>query len=358
MLDELQSLILFCQFSLSDKSFGQLKPSQNVVLPIKSLRTYRPSPCSSVSNSVVLPPSATSISNDVVCSEYDALIDDVEPVFDDDNEQSLIMPVTELQNLAESPIEEESAQNDNTSIDNNSLKLGMSLLTNTAFDLSQNIPLPSRVIGDIWHIMDRIKIPQNHGIAKKYAQALSQGIFIVDEADKAAVSKVLSENGSSWDKKLVSNPKWLWRRCKRYVPRPDILLPVVRDIFLTYGPILCSKSKKPLFNEEAWKKAKLILEDIYLGHVSDPVGYSLYYKDDLDGNKLPLYRCIRGTNGLEGGIHQKMIARFGPYNASVSFSVGLMSEYVLRHNLDVSCLDDGLNLDLFFKNNSLTNILF
>lgn len=312
-----------------------------------SLRTCRPlsvtpipsenSPSSTQINSSSLPEDdlnaeETSIP-DENSAEFDALVDTDELVFEDSVETINEGQECSIRDLAESSSLEENTVED-TLIDSESLNIGQDLLQDLT-TISNTESRPSRVINDIWHVMDRIKIPKNHGIAKKYAKTLSQGIFIVDEADKSAVSKVLSDKGTTWEKMLISNPKWLWRRCKRHVPPPNKLLPVVRDIFLTFGPILCSKTKKPLFNAEAWKKAKLILEDIYMGLVSDPAGYSMYYEDNVDGDKLPLYRCIRGTNGLEGGIHQKMIARFGPYNASVLFSVGLMGEYVLRHNLDV-----------------------
>ncbi|KAI9096110.1 hypothetical protein DFS34DRAFT_153878 [Phlyctochytrium arcticum] len=47
---------------------------------------------------------------------------------------------------------------------------------------------------------------------------------------------------------------------------------------------MCTKFDKPLFSADTWKKAKLVLEVIYLGYLSDPEGIPLYYQILRVGN--------------------------------------------------------------------------
>jgi hypothetical protein len=56
---------------------------------------------------------------------------------------------------------------------------------------------------------------------------------------------------------------------------------------------LDSKSRKPLFNRQAWKDALNVLKAIQAGLLSDPPGIPLYFQMGVDkkhGN-LPIYRC-------------------------------------------------------------------
>lgn len=59
-------------------------------------------------------------------------------------------------------------------------------------------------------------------------------------------------------------------------------------------------------------------------------------RKDRDG--LPLYRCCRGTNSLEGGIHQNIIRKFGSFGASPELTDAVLADYRLRHNIDVGAI--------------------
>jgi hypothetical protein len=83
-------------------------------------------------------------------------------------------------------------------------------------------------------------------------------------------------------------------------------------------------TSQPLFSTMAYAQAELMLESISLGHYSDPPGINLYMERGRDIDDLPLYRCLRGTNSIEGGIHQNIAKRFGSYNASPRFAVNLL----------------------------------
>ncbi|OAD04865.1 hypothetical protein MUCCIDRAFT_161576 [Mucor lusitanicus CBS 277.49] len=122
---------------------------------------------------------------------------------------------------------------------------------------------------------------------------------------------------------------WLWKRVRRWVSSPDVLLPLLKFLFLSYGPLKCAKSGKALFDKKSWDQAAAVLKTVQLGHVSDPPG----------GFRLTLYRCIRGTNSLEGGVHQNLIRKFGSFGAGPELANAMLTEYRLRHNLDAGSKD-------------------
>ncbi|KAJ7182091.1 hypothetical protein C8R46DRAFT_1210641 [Mycena filopes] len=106
---------------------------------------------------------------------------------------------------------------------------------------------------------------------------------------------------------------------------------------MTYGPLKDSKTSLPLFNTAAWKIAKNILELIKNGYVSDPPGIQLYYCLGFDkkAGGLPIYRCVRGTNIVEGGVHTHLIARLPSRGASVCHMIACLLDFILGHNLRV-----------------------
>jgi hypothetical protein len=58
----------------------------------------------------------------------------------------------------------------------------------------------------------------------------------------------------------------------------------------------------------------------------------MYYQMKVDKNGLPKYRCVRGTNSVEGSIHQKIVQQFGAFNASPQLADALLAEFRHRHN--------------------------
>ncbi|RDB18198.1 hypothetical protein Hypma_000504 [Hypsizygus marmoreus] len=193
----------------------------------------------------------------------------------------------------------------------------------------------SRVLGDHWHLMDQIKISVNHGLRRPFSRALRDALLLPDVEDKAAVEAVLADRNVTWDQMLLWKPRWVWERVKRFAPRPEILHARVSQVYQAFGPLKDATTGQPLFNDASWDKAKNILENIRQGYYSDPIGLDLYMSKGKDHNGLNLYRCIRGTNSVEGGIHQNIAKRFGSYNASPRFAVNLLRDYCLHHNLKV-----------------------
>ncbi len=107
----------------------------------------------------------------------------------------------------------------------------------------------------------------------------------------------------------------------RHCPAPSILYWRVRAVFVTYGPIVDSKTKVPLFNDRAWQKADNLLKEILEGYYSDPPNITLYTtRLRVDGTvmrnkyRMEMFQCSRGTNQTEG-YRKNITTMFGTWNA-------------------------------------------
>ncbi|KAG2113631.1 hypothetical protein BD769DRAFT_1673635 [Suillus cothurnatus] len=157
----------------------------------------------------------------------------------------------------------------------------------------------SRVIGNIWHLMNQFKISLHHGLQRPFS----------------------------------------FKKVKQLVPPPETLAPHVAEVLQIYGPLKDAVTGQPLFNDSSWEKACAIIENIKMGYYSDPPSYSFYALIRTDKYGLNVYRCSCGTNNVEGRIHQNIIRCFGSFNASPRLTVNLLCYYTLTHNLEVGSMN-------------------
>ncbi len=118
----------------------------------------------------------------------------------------------------------------------------------------------------------------------------------------------------------------------RHCPAPSILYLRVRAVFVTYGPIVDSKTKARLFNTRAWQKEDNLLKEILEGYYSDPPTINLYTtRLRADGTemrnkyRMEMFQCSRGTNRTEG-YHKNITTTFGTCNAGTEMSDCLLHE--------------------------------
>jgi len=201
---------------------------------------------------------------------------------------------------------------------------------------SENI-LRSRVLGDIWHLMHQFPIPQAHGLRRPFARALRNAFFKYDPEDREILERFFGLKKVTWDQMLRTHPTWVLKRIRRFVPPPEELLPRLAKVLYDFGPLLCAKSRQPVLNDKGWEVSRNVLENVRRAYYSDPPGIQLYYSTGKDKYGLSIYRCCRGTNAIEGGVHQNVIRWFGAFNAAPDFAVQLLRDYTLYHNLKV-CL--------------------
>lgn len=194
----------------------------------------------------------------------------------------------------------------------------------------------TRVIGDIWHVFHQFPISLQHGLRRPFSKALSRAFFIPNLDDRRAVDHVLRQKNTTYEAKLRSNPDYIRKRVRYRVPPPEKLFSRIAGVLKTFGPLCDAQTKQPLFNEKAWVVAKNVLDHVRHGDYSDPPDVSMYFEAGKDKNGLTLYRCCRGTNDVEGGVHQNLIRRFTSFNVSPRRAVNMILDYVSAHNMQVS----------------------
>ncbi|KAJ7435705.1 hypothetical protein B0H11DRAFT_2256944 [Mycena galericulata] len=147
--------------------------------------------------------------------------------------------------------------------------------------------LASRVLDDAYHFMDRLLrlISKQHPAYKEFAHLFRETIFIRHGEDEA--------NGA------------INRRVRRYIPSPEKLVKDLLLLFTCFQNLLDADGKK-FFTKDARKQAAALVETARLGFLSDPPGMAVYYLIGRDKNGLNLYRTVRGTNSVEGGVHKQI----------------------------------------------------
>lgn len=172
----------------------------------------------------------------------------------------------------------------------------------------------------------------------EFARALRDAICIPDPTDKARIVAWGARQSppQDWEMLLRKSPAWLWRHCKRIILPPEELYPLVASVFETFGHLKDAiESGLPLFNASAWAVAKNVLELVQKGFLSDPPGIPLYSHYTFDKFSLPLYRCFRGTNNTEGGVHTHLRSHLPTSGASIRHANASLKDFICRHNLVV-----------------------
>mmetsp|Transcript_21287 Transcript_21287/g.32153 ORF Transcript_21287/g.32153 Transcript_21287/m.32153 type:complete len:343 (+) Transcript_21287:103-1131(+) len=186
------------------------------------------------------------------------------------------------------------------------------------------------VQGDSYHGMNRFYIPMRHSFKKKIYVALKEAWFAWEPRMMQLICNKMKNSGDSEEdvKKILAwsalpSSKLYWR---------------VRACISLYGKMICPNSGKPLFNDEAWKKARNLLKEIIEGYYSDIPGET-YYRFLIDEKGRPVMKswgfqkieCCRGTNRTEA-VHRQYCATFRNWQQEVIMSYCLLFEFTHRFN--------------------------
>lgn len=128
----------------------------------------------------------------------------------------------------------------------------------------------------------------------------------------------------------------------RLIPRPAELLERFDLVNNLYGGLIDKKTKQPLFRAEALEAIKRLRVHIMNDCCSDSPNEALYFEAGKDAETLcPLFRCIRGTNDLEGyHLHMRLLVA---WCISPRLAHLLLLEYNYRWNLRQSMKNRGLD---------------
>jgi len=136
----------------------------------------------------------------------------------------------------------------------------------------------SSILGDMFHFMDRAKVPVHHEYKKSFYYCLSEAMLLWDPIILEKVKNNLKTEGlteKEIEEKMYFDTYYFTQRVPRTAPPPSIMYPRVRAVYALFGNKRSSKNV-PLFTAVNWNKAKNVLTEILAGHASDPPGVSFY----------------------------------------------------------------------------------
>ncbi len=202
----------------------------------------------------------------------------------------------------------------------------------------------SAVLGDIFHAIDRVKIPVHHYFKKAYKASFMRAMLEWDPNHLKEVKSILLQGGwteEEFESMLYYKPSFFRERVKRVALPPRQMYYRVRAVFVSFGYRKDSRTQQPLFNERAWRKADNILKEILKGWYSDPPDWNFYYYKldksggrEKDKNGIPLIRSRRGTSLVEN-VHRQYNTQFR-HVCGIELGDCLLAERRHRHNIDVA----------------------
>lgn len=204
------------------------------------------------------------------------------------------------------------------------------------FDQLPKKKLKKTVLGDIFHFMDRAKLPMHHEYKALFFRSLRAAMFIMNKSDVEEVKKVLeAKQGQSWEKKMAFDFPYIAARVRRRAPPAKMLYHRLLTVFEFFKDKVDTKTNVKLFNDRNEKKFRNMLDLVKQGYASDPPHIAMYVpKTDRRGKKmvdqdgLQLYRSLRGTSNLES-LHQYLTTSFGHTMSGPRYSDNLLA--ILRH---------------------------
>lgn len=200
--------------------------------------------------------------------------------------------------------------------------------------LGTEAQLASRVLNDVFHLMLNLAPMKAHPSSKDYQRELRDAFFVFDEQERRDITVILEKKNATFEEELEIRPEWILRRARRRVPPPTELYSRVKTVLDKFSALPNTPTGIPLLTAGAKKSAPEVLELIRRGFVSDPPDIELYVEQGRDADGLPLYRCLRGTNAVEG-LHSKLIKRFTAFNADPELVDCYLALFRHQHNVEV-----------------------
>jgi hypothetical protein len=201
---------------------------------------------------------------------------------------------------------------------------------------------PTRVLEDIWHAIDGVTscMPRRHKAFRWVCGHFGEAFLVWDEDDRDAVMAVLRAklgDKLSWDDVKMTRRKYVAKLVRRYCPKPEVLRQRLEELWNTWHD--CDDEEYgQLFNERAIVAWKLMLKRVDDGFYSDPDGLVLYIQVGVTEDGLPVYKCIRSTSDVEGGVHSVLRGAVITKGASVEHIEASLRNFTLRQSTNVRIL--------------------
>jgi hypothetical protein len=162
-----------------------------------------------------------------------------------------------------------------------------------------------------------LPIPVNHGARSAFLRALRDHMLRWDPDSRKAVDGVCRrEFNLSFDQMLVRNPRFIAERTPRHIPTPSVLVSALQHVFGMFRDAIDAKTGARLFTPDFIAKSEALLELARQGYLSD-TDVPMYERAGIDKYGLQKWKCIRGTNKVEGGPHGDIYRKFGALHGEV-----------------------------------------
>ena len=111
------------------------------------------------------------------------------------------------------------------------------------------------VLGDIFHFMDRAKLPMHHEYKALFFRALRASVFIMYKQDVEDVKTVLEGKGIKWETKMAFDFEYIASRVRRRVPKADVLYHRVNAVFKFFADKKDTTTGVKLFSDKNKKNS-------------------------------------------------------------------------------------------------------
>ena len=91
------------------------------------------------------------------------------------------------------------------------------------------------VLGNIFHFMDRAKLPMYHEFKSLFFRALRASVFIMNNEDVDDVKTVPHSKGISWEVKMSFDFRDIADRVRRHVLEPEVLYYRMKSVFDSFS---------------------------------------------------------------------------------------------------------------------------
>jgi len=173
----------------------------------------------------------------------------------------------------------------------------------------------TQVKKDLFHAFYMLPIPINHGIRLTFLRTLRDHLMRWDPTSCTAVDKVCRKHFNlKFDEMLARNPRFITLRTPRHVPPPSVLVPAIDHVYHIFRNAKDVKTGVSLFTDQFVAKVEAVHDLACQGYLSDIAGIPMYEKAGVDKYGLQKWKCVRGTNKVEGGPHGDIYRKFGALN--------------------------------------------
>jgi len=201
---------------------------------------------------------------------------------------------------------------------------------------------PNLCVLDFFHALKRIRLAlkcaekkqKESPIVTWLMDALRDAMCVINAGDMLAVRTKLEEHGINFWSRYKYDWDSLRPYFRRVIPQPPLLRANIEAVMRAFNATAEGLRVSALGDAALPKAIDKLLCHVDHGCLSDPPHLNFYSAKRVDKFGLQVYRCHRGTNCAESGLHRHLIKKFASKNMSVEYSCIFLAFFCDRYNCD------------------------